>query len=299
MSHDPLEGVKAKLARADEHMKALDEEWQAFGKTQSYEGYHQFKADTGEWNCYLSLSKPIPIKLSMILGDALNNMRSSLDHLVCRFVELHNGKVGKHHAFPICSDAASYDERVNQIRRKKDRSGPLDGIPADGPERALIEKVQPYHQGKDWREHPLWILNRMTNIDKHRDIHIAASYPQAASALDLLTWTPDDAELIDQTLIWQPGQPLEDRTHIARLRFREAHPADEVNVKVSLPLSLAFGDPEPGPHKDSVAELLAYVAEIVRRAEMLFLQGRPIAGFAGTLGVISSKPASAEPGTQS
>ena len=299
MEDHPLAGVKAKLARADEHMKALDEEWKAFGKTQSYEAVHELKPDICEWNCYLSLAKPIPIKLSMILGDALNNMRSSLDHLVCRFVELHNGKVGKHHAFPIFSDAATYDERVNQIRGKKDRSGPLDGIPADGPERALIEKVQPYHQGKDWREHPLWILNRMTNFDKHRDIHIAASYPQAGSALDLLTWTPDEAELIDHTLTWQPGQPLEDRTHMARLRFSGAHPAEEVNIKASLPLSLAFGDPEPGPHQGNVADILDYVSDIVRRAEMLFLQGRPIAGFAGTLGVISSKPASAEPRIQS
>jgi hypothetical protein len=299
MSAGPLAGVKAKIARADEHMKALDEEWQAFGKTQSYEGHHEFKPDTGEWNCYLSLAEPIPIKLSMILGDALNNMRSSLDHLVGRFVELHGGKVERHHSFPICSDVASFDRRVNQLRRKSDGPGPLDGIPAGGPELALIRGAQPYHRGEDGREHPLAVLNRMTNIDKHRDIHIAASYPQAASALDLLTWTPDDAELIDQTLIWQPGQPLEDRTHMARLQFSDAHPADEVNVKVSLPLSLAFGNPEPGPHKDSVADVLAYVAEIVRRAEMLFLQGRPIAGFAGTLGVISSKPASVEPRTES
>jgi hypothetical protein len=148
MPGDPLAGVKAKLARAEEHVKALDEEWKAFGKEQSYEALHELKPDTREWNTYLSLAKPIPIKLSAILGDALNNMRSSLDHLVCRFVELHNGKVGKHHAFPICSDAADYDTWVNQIRRKKDRPGPLDGIPAGGPERALIEEAQPCGCGR-------------------------------------------------------------------------------------------------------------------------------------------------------
>jgi hypothetical protein len=270
MEDDPLAGVKAKLARAEEHMKALGEEWTTFGKEQSYEALHEFKPDTGEWNTYLRLAKPIPIKLSAILGDALHNMRSSLDHLVCRFVELHNGKVDKHHAFPICRDAADYDARVHQIRRKKDRPGPLDGIPAGGAERALVEEVQPFQRGKDWREHPLAILNNMTNIDKHRSIHVADSYPQATNALDLLTWIPDDAELIDHMLIWQPGQPLEDRTHIARLRFSEAHPAEEVNIKVTFPLTLAFGDPEPGPHQGSVADILAYVSEIVRRAEEMF-----------------------------
>jgi hypothetical protein len=270
MPDDSLAGVKAKLARAAEHMTALDEEWKAFGKEQSYKAVHELKPDTREWNTYLSLAKPIPIKISTILGDALNNMRSSLDHLVCRFVELHNGKVGKHHAFPICGDAADYDARVNQPRGKRDRPGPLDGIPAGGPERALIEEAQPYQRGKNWREHPLWILNKMTNIDKHRAIHVAESFPQAASALDLLTWIPDDAELIDHTLIWQPGQPLEDRTHMARLRFSDAHPATEVNIKVTFPLALAFEDPEPGTHQGSVADILEYVGEIVRRAEGMF-----------------------------
>jgi hypothetical protein len=299
MTDDPLEGVKAKLARAEEHMTALDEEWKAFGKTQSYKAVHEFKPDTGEWNTYLRLAKPIPIKLSAILGDALNNMRSGLDHLVCRFVELHKSTVGKHHSFPIYGDGADYDARVNQPRGKRDRPEPLDGLPAGGAERALIEAAQPYHRGKDWREHPLAILNKMTNVDKHRAIHVADSYPQATNALDLLTWIPDDAELIDHTLIWQPGQPLEDRTHIARLRFSDVHPATEVNVKVTFPLVLAFEDPEPGSHQGSVADILEYVSEIVRRAEMLFLQGRQVAGFAGTLGVASDNPATSESRTES
>jgi hypothetical protein len=270
MDDDPLAGVKAKLARAEEHMTALGEEWKAFSKDQSYEGVHEFKPGTRDWNTYLSLAKPIPIKLSTILGDALNNMRSSLDHLVCRFVEFHKGAVGRHHSFPIYGDGADYDARVNGISRKKGRPGPLDGIPAGGAERALIEEAQPYQRGTNWREHPLAVLNKMTNIDKHRAIHIADSYPQATNALDLLTWIPDDAELIDHTLIWQPGQPLVDRTHIARLRFSESNPATEVNITVTFPLALAFEDPEPGTPQGSVADILEYVGEIVRRAEGMF-----------------------------
>jgi hypothetical protein len=278
MKDDPLAGVQAKLARAEEHMKALGEEWKAFSREQSYEALHELKPDTGDWNTYLRLAKPIPIKLSATLGDALNNMRSSLEHLVCRFVESHEMTVGKHHAFPIYGDAADYDARVNRPRGRRDRPGPLDGLPAGGAERALIEEAQPYQRGKDWVEHPLAILSKMTNIDKHRAIHAAGSYPQATNALDLLTWIPDDAELIDHTLIWQPGQPLEDRTHIARLRFSDAHPATEVNIKLTFPVALAFEDPEPGPPQGSVADILEYVSEIVRRAEGIFLQARSVGG---------------------
>jgi hypothetical protein len=260
MSKDPLEGVKAKIARAGENLQELDEQWQAFGKTQSYAARHEFKPDICEWNSYLSLAQPIPIKLSMILGEGLNNMRSSLDHLVCRFVELYGGKVSRSHAFLICGDVASF----------KKQEWRLAGIPADAPVRGLIEEVQPYHMGDRATEHPLSVLNKLSNTDKHHDHHRPEGYPDVPSALDLLTWIPDDAELLDHTQIWQPGQTVGDRTHIARLRFSPAHPATEVNVRATFPLGLAFDDFEPGPHLESVADILAYVGGIVRRGEGLY-----------------------------
>lgn len=268
MSRDPLAGVKAKLVRADEHMKALDEKWRAFGKTQSYTGLMNVGPEPNQWECYLCLERPIPIELSIIVGDAFHNLRSSLDHLVGRLVELHGGVVEKHHAFPIHGDEATYQGLVNQRRRKREDAGPLGGIPTDSPERALIQEAQPYQRRERAREHPLALLNEMVNIDKHRAIHVAASYPQAADALDLLMW-PADAELIAHTSIWQPGLPLEGCTHIASLRFSDTHPADEVRVKTDLPLGIAFGEP---PAKDPrLEDILAYVSQIVSSAEVFFL----------------------------
>jgi hypothetical protein len=46
--------------------------------------------------------------------------------------------------------------------------------------------------------------------------------------------------------------------------------ASEVNIKVRFPLALAFEYPEPGTHQGSVADILAYVSEIVRRAEGIY-----------------------------
>lgn len=265
---DPLAGVKAKLARAHEHMEAVDAQWRAFGEAKPYTGFSKEGPEPNEWNCYLSF-EDIPIAISVTLGDVLHNLRSSLDHLVGCLVERHGGIVKRHHTFPIYSDHATYEGNVNQRRRKNDRAGPLDGIPAQSPERALIQSAQPYHRRDDSREHPLAVLNELVNIDKHRAIHVGAVYPQAAGALDLLEWTPADADLVDQALSWQPGQPLEGRTHIARLRFSDARPATDVRVKANLSVGIAFG--EGAPKDLRLEDILAYVGEIVARAEVLFL----------------------------
>jgi hypothetical protein len=238
-------------------------------RRQSYTARSKEGPEANKWNCYLSVEPPIPIEFSIIVGDALHNMRSGLDHLVARLVEIHGGVANRHHAFPIYGDEAEYEGAVNQLRRKNDRAGPLDGIPAESPERALIQESQPYHRGDRWREHPLAILNKMSNIDKHRAIHVAATYPVARSVLDLLEWSPSDAQLIEQKPIWQPGQPLEDRTHLARLRFSDTNPATDVRVKADLPIQIAFGE---GAAEDlRLEDVLAYVRQIVSRTEVPLL----------------------------
>jgi hypothetical protein len=256
---DPLLGVKAKLARANEHMKTLDKQWGTFGETETYTCESKEGPEPNHWNCYF-IERPVPIEFSVILGDVLHNLRSTLDHLVGYFVERHGGTVERHHAFPIHDCETTYEGLVNQRRRKRDGAGPLDGIPAGSPERALIQESQPYHRGDEARSHPLAVLNNMVNIDKHRAIHVVAAYPQATDALDLLAW-PADAELIDHTSIWQPGEPLKGRTHIASLRFSDAHPADEVGMKANLPLAIAFGE---GPPQDvRLEDIFAYVSQII------------------------------------
>jgi hypothetical protein len=129
---------------------------------------------------------------------------------------------------------------------------------------ALSVHFEPFSKGHGWQELGSAIV-----------LYITVAIASILGGVVFVEYTLSHSVSGWPTLIWQPGQPLEDRTHMARLQFSDAHPADEVNVKVSLPLWLAFGDPEPGPHRDSVEDILAYVGGIVRRAEMLFLQGRP------------------------
>jgi hypothetical protein len=268
---DPLAGANAKLQRAGKHLKTLDEQWRSFIETEPYAVSHEFKFQPpiSEWSSHFVVERPIPVELSIIMGDILHNLRSCLDHLVGCFVERYGGAIKRHHAFPIYGDERKFRGRVEKARRKNDRGGPLNGIPSKSPEWALVKEAQPYHRGDARGEHPLAILNEMANIDKHRGLHAAMTYPEARSALDLLAWTPADAELIGYAASWRPGQPLENGTHIATLRFSAERPASQVRVKTPISLSVAFGDHHPKWPRGDFLEVASYVSEIVSRAEVL------------------------------
>jgi hypothetical protein len=40
---------------------------------------------------------------------------------------------------------------------------------------AIIEDAQPYHRGNSAEGHPLWVLNRLSNMDKHQTLHLTGS----------------------------------------------------------------------------------------------------------------------------
>jgi hypothetical protein len=271
VSDSPFAGPRAKLQRAETHLQSLDDEWRAFIETQPYAVSHEFKPEppNGQWTSRFVIERPIPLALSVIMGDALHNLRSCLDHLVGCFVERHGGAISSHHTFPILHSKKQFEGKVEKARRKGDRGGPLYGIPNPGPEWALIEESQPYHHGDASREHPLAVLNEMVNIDKHRQLHAAMAYPEADSAIDLLQWQPEDAVPIECISFWEPGQLLRDGTRIATLRFGPDCPAPKIAVKNPISLAVAFGDHDPDRARGNFHDVFAYVKAIIEQAEAL------------------------------
>jgi hypothetical protein len=105
----------------------------------------------------------VPLPISLIVGDAFYNMRSSLDQLVWALVRL--TAIPGNVQFPIMDDTKSKTrERFLQQ---------LTGVPSDAIK--IIDELQPYHRGLTLKGHPLWRLNEMCNLDKHRRIPIESS----------------------------------------------------------------------------------------------------------------------------
>lgn len=102
------------------------------------------------------------IRIGLIAGDFINNLRSSLDHLAWDLAGLGNKKRSSEICFPVCiRDTSSTQAKIGLA---------TSGIPA--PAIALMKSFQPYTRGKAYKSHHLWRLNFLWNANKHRNIAI-------------------------------------------------------------------------------------------------------------------------------
>ena len=121
---------------------------------------------------------PIPINpFSLMLGDGIQNLRSSLDHLAFELARIYTNPLSEEFArkvqFPVIGDETSRGVQGSGPAMFRDNAVQM--LQAIHPKaKAVIEGLQPYQRGRDYRSHPLWILNELSNIDKHRMLHITA-----------------------------------------------------------------------------------------------------------------------------
>lgn len=148
------EQIVAKFNRAKKHFAEFESRFDTFRKESPPEFRAEDYVETGERVYYLKSVPDIPPNLRAIAGDVLQSLRSSLDHLVWHLIEA-NGQtptVGVS-GFPIFDSRHQYE--VGKGRK-------VEGMSEIAKQR--IDSAYPYDGGN----RPLWILNRLNNIDKHR-----------------------------------------------------------------------------------------------------------------------------------
>jgi hypothetical protein len=96
-----LVGIRAKIERAKEHIRDLNAEWQAFRATDSYGIRVDLDPQTGERVYRFEIRQQISIDIATIIGDAVHNLRSALDHLACQLVEANGRTATNRTAYPI------------------------------------------------------------------------------------------------------------------------------------------------------------------------------------------------------
>jgi len=133
-------------------------------------------SECGQWNIvFISEITKYDPAISCVVGDALFNLRSSLDHMMMLIVSRHCTpvlqKVEKVY-FPIKKDAAEFSKW-----RKEDYHAKL--LPA--PILDAIDGLKPYKGGSSH----LSILHELNNIDKHRNLVISALNYKSMNALSM------------------------------------------------------------------------------------------------------------------
>jgi hypothetical protein len=163
------ESVQLKLHRAIVHRETLIFELNGYYALNPSRIVRHPDSKPGHAIGIMETHIPVPKRISLIAGDFLQNIRSTLDYLVWELM-LTTPNVPDKHSFPICTTEEGW-----KIVKRGDR---LTGMPAN-PMR-IIESMQPWTASSP-KLHPLFILDELTNINKHRRILIASVVGAPAS----------------------------------------------------------------------------------------------------------------------
>src|SRR6516165_10674086 len=103
-------GIQLKLDRANKHIEELRVVLESFYATKPYRIAVKKDIRTRQEVFYVSKIVDVPKDVSIIAGDALQNIRSALDHLAIRLYAItHQGKAEDVVYFPIAKSAATYN----------------------------------------------------------------------------------------------------------------------------------------------------------------------------------------------
>jgi hypothetical protein len=161
--------AQRKLAWGVESVKTLQAEADTYRSRKAYafDTERDVRAPNEvHFRCFGTEVEAPPDHWPLLAGDAIQNIRSALDHCVWaawRSVKTNTGD-GNHTQFVICNDTDCWDRYTWHLK----------GVPA--PVRALVERSQPYNR---WPQAPaddtLAILARLSNADKHRTLNVVAA----------------------------------------------------------------------------------------------------------------------------
>jgi hypothetical protein len=240
-----LESARLKLERSRELLEELQTEHDTWGerldlqfadKPPIYEQLEQH--EDGPWvvvRCDDRTPVP-PLRWALLVGDAMHNARTALDHLACRLVEHADKKIDRATAFPIrrhepktAREIATFDAAIKGM---------------SDPHKDSIRKLQPYANPGTVEARRLLTLAGMDNADKH------VLLVPIQSALMTPEPVPTDAPYR-----WNTGVPLAPGVEVFRYR-----PGIQANVYPNV--GLTFGE----KHKIGLGEfpeIRAYVVGIV------------------------------------
>jgi hypothetical protein len=156
-----LNSVEQKIFRAAQHFHSLEPELEGYFKTNPGKMVREPNSPDNNPSFNFVPREPIPARFGLIVGDCIQNLRSSLDYLVWELVLAANNQPTKDNMFPVCSTSEAFKQAVSKRNRLK-------GIHPDAI--TEIDRLQPYHLGKDWEKSVIAVIDHIANVNKHRRV---------------------------------------------------------------------------------------------------------------------------------
>jgi hypothetical protein len=182
-----LMNPKLKMARAKEHLDALNRGVLAFSESKPYRISTNSDLHRGKYMVFMESDTPPP-SLGPIADDFICSLRSSLDHLAWQLAASNgNKRPAKTVCFPIFGEDSAHTQKLITEATK--------GITANAI--ARVKELQPYNSRSAYKDTHLWLLNKLWNIGKHRQtvLHACAldiHFPRVPTSFG-----PPDTEIVD------------------------------------------------------------------------------------------------------
>jgi hypothetical protein len=164
---DPLDGVLAKVGRAEEHFALLQVEVTAYLETKPFDLVAYTDRNRARVGFAVRVKEQPSLRMAVIFGDCLQNLRAALDYLAW-------GLVLDHGLTPSTENPVTRFPIYTSPVTEKGKQRRVDVPPGvDREALRLVEGFQPYHHGRASDIHPLAVLRELSNRDKHRTLNLA------------------------------------------------------------------------------------------------------------------------------
>jgi hypothetical protein len=246
----PFYGARLKIERAKHHISELYHAAQLFGDTHAHTITVETDPDTGNDVLRIAPAEPLPDKLLLVLGDALHNLRSTLDHAWCEMCVV----VTPYTKFPVRETRDGVEAAINGLKENA----------CEEVKRFIVDAVQPYKGGKG---EMILNLHDLDIEDKHRLLIAHSEY----TLITGMTAIDDRGEefVIDDWLIVPP--------HIASLPI-VGHRHFKITKYGTARIHVTFGEGMPLQGKFILPTLLK-LTELVSRTvdcfEVIYLNRKP------------------------
>lgn len=231
-----LHGCRAKLERAHELLASLEIAVERY-LTQDpplfkLDGRHS--EDGLEYALMAYGVHEVPLWFSVVTGEIVHHMRSSLDHMVCALVARNGGTPTRLHQFPICTTKDAF--------KKACERGYLKGV---GPTaKQLIKDVQPFTSTTP-DDTVLWVVSEYDNADKHRLLTVLTSI---ATVGDITIGTDESIEIAEGRKSGMPtivgfgdmGMKRLSKDGVPLFSIQLAEPAPELTASAPLAPQVAL-----------------------------------------------------------
>jgi hypothetical protein len=147
--------VKAKLDRSAVHLQSVQDAIVEYLNSCPGSIKCEYNVDAGSFTLLESPPSPT-MMLAVLVGDAIHNLRSSLDLLAYELAR----NPGRWTCMPVLGKPPT-DKRGNLVPIKV--SGGVEDAVLN-----VITENQPFQLGEKYGNHWLWVLDEMWNCDKHR-----------------------------------------------------------------------------------------------------------------------------------